>query len=182
MLLYLLYVIGALIALLLLYAALRPAQRSISRSLIIAARPETLFPYINNGKKSFEWMPWKDSDPGVTMQYSGPAEGVGASSAWVSSGKMGIGNAVIVASVLNKSVQTQLTYTKPVAMSQLAEISLEPVTSGTKVTWSVNCHNGFFFRLIGLFVNFDKLVGGEFEKGLRKLKSLTENPNERGLR
>ena len=162
----------------LIYVAMQPAACTISREILIKASPESLFPHINNSKKMNAWMPWQDSDPGVKMQYSGPEEGVGAKSSWESSGKMGLGNAVVVESIPNKSVKTQLTYTKPMEMSQLAEVSLAPVDGGTKVKWSVEAHNGFVFRLIGTIMNMDKMVGGEFEKGLAKLKAMTESNNK----
>lgn len=88
---------------------------------------------------------------------------------------MGTGQAVVTESILNKSVVTQLTYTKPMVMTQLAEISLEPTAGDTRVKWSVDGHNGFFFRLMGIFINMDKMIGGEFEKGLAKLKVLVES-------
>lgn len=158
----------------LLYVALKPSACNISRETIVKATPEVLFPYINNSKKMNEWMPWQESDPGVKMTYSGPEEGVGSKSSWDSSGKMGTGNAVVVESILNKSVKTQLTYTKPMEMAQLAEMTLTPVDGGTKVTWSVDGHNGFMFRLMGVIMNAEKMVGGEFEKGLAKLKTTAE--------
>jgi hypothetical protein len=34
--------------------------------------------------------------------------------------------------------------------------------------------NNFIARAFCLFVNMDKMVGGEFEKGLENLKSVTE--------
>ena len=119
-------------------------------------------------------MPWQDSDPHVKMQYSGPEEGLGATSSWESTGKMGVGNAVVIESIHNTSVKTQLTYTKPMQMSQIAEMTLTPVEHGTKVKWSVNGHNGFVFCLIGILMNVEKMVGGEFEKGLLKLKREVE--------
>jgi hypothetical protein len=45
----------------------------------------------------------------------------------------------------------------------------------TSVRWSVNGHNSFFFRIMGIFISMDKMVGGEFEKGLVKLKKLVES-------
>lgn len=174
MFLKILVLFGLGIGIFLIYVALKPAAQTISRELVIAASPETLFPYINNGRKSNEWMPWTDSDPGCIMQYTGPEEGVGSKSSWDSKGKMGTGNAVVVESILNTSVKTQLTYTKPMEMSQLAEITLTPAPGGTKVKWSVDGHNNFAFRLMGVFMNIDKMVGGEFEKGLVKLKNLVE--------
>ena len=119
-------------------------------------------------------MPWNESDPGFVMSFSGPEEGVGSKSSWDSKGQMGTGEALVVESIANQSVKTKLTYTKPFQMQQLAEISLSPTDSGTKVRWSVSGDKGFFFRLMGVFFNCDSMIGGEFEKGLSKLKKQAE--------
>jgi hypothetical protein len=60
-------------------------------------------------------------------------------------------------------------------MQQLAEIALMPAEAGTKVRWSVSGERNFFFKLIGVFVSCDEMVGGEFEKGLRNLKRMVED-------
>jgi len=59
-------------------------------------------------------------------------------------------------------------------MSQVAEISLTPSNDGTVVRWSVKGKNSFVGRLFCLFMNMEKMVGGQFEKGLMKLKSKVE--------
>lgn len=165
---------GVIVIGVLVVAAFRPAEMRISRDMVIAASPETLFPYINSSKKAYEWMPWSAGDPGLQIQFSGPAEGVGAKSTW--SGKeMGEGSSLVIESIPNQSVKTKLDYTKPFEMSQIAMVSLAPTNGGTRVEWSVSGHNNFFFRLMGVFVNCDKMVGGEFEKGLAKLKTLAES-------
>jgi len=40
--------------------------------------------------------------------------------------------------------------------------------------WSMSGKNNFFFKAFGLFVNCDKLIGGDFEKGLAALKAAAE--------
>jgi hypothetical protein len=172
-------VIGTVVIVLVLflsYIALQNPNYKISRQQIINASPEAIFPWINNSKKTNEWMPWKDSDPNVQMKYSGPDEGVGSVSSWDSSGNMGVGKAEVVESIPNKLVKTQLTYTKPMEMSQLAEISLAPAANGTMVTWSVSGTNNFIGRVFCFFMNMDKMVGGEFEKGLTNLRKIVEKP------
>ena len=170
-----LIVIAVIIAGILLFAAFRPAQMQISREIIINAPADKLFPYINNSQKAYDWMPWKDSDPEVKIIYSGPAEGVGAKSSWNSPGKMGVGESEVTESVLNDHVTTKLNYTKPMSMSQTATVSLSSAANGqTLVKWSVNGHNAFVFRLMGIFIDCDKMVGDEFNKGLNKLKTLAE--------
>jgi uncharacterized protein YndB with AHSA1/START domain len=162
-----------IIAGVLITAALASPEMKVSREVEIAASPEQIFPFINNAKKSYQWMPWSEGDPGIKIEFTGPDEGVGSRSSWHGE-QMGVGNSEVTESLTNQMVKTKLVYTKPFAMSQLAEVSLTPTTNGTLVKWSVSGENNFFFRLIGIFVNCDKMIGGEFEKGLGKLKSLIE--------
>ncbi len=156
------------------YIALESPEYKISREIKITASPEVIFPFINNSRKADEWMPWKDSDPSVKMTYSGPEEGVGATSEWNSTGSMGTGSARVVESLLNEQVKTELNYAKPMKMEQTALISLIPEKEGTIVRWSVTGQNNFVGRLFCFFIDMDKFVGGEFEKGLSKLKTMTE--------
>lgn len=169
--------IVVLLAALFLYAANQPAEMRITRSVVINnVSPEAVFPYINNSESANSWMPWKDADPEVKMSYSGPAEGVGSKSSWNSSGQMGTGEALVVESILNQRVKTQLNYTKPFEMKQLAEMEVAAVDGGTRVSWSVSGHKNFLFRLMGVFFDCDSMIGGEFDKGLTKLKGMLEKP------
>ena len=42
----------------------------------------------------------------------------------------------------------------------------------TNITWAMTGTCGFVHKLFGLVFNSDKMVGGEFAKGLASLKSL----------
>lgn len=157
------------------YVALKPSQYTVSRALLIQASPAAIFPHINNHKRTNEWMPWAETDPSVQMKYSSPAEGVGSSVTWESTGQMGVGKAETIESVKNEKVISRLTYTKPMEMTQDAEISLSPAPGGgTLVRWSVTGHNNFLGRLVCTFMNMDKMIGAEFEKGLARLKTRVE--------
>ena len=163
------------VGLFMLYVAIQPSDFSITRELSIKASAESIFPLINNSEKANSWMPWKASDPNVKMEFSGPSEGVGSKSFWNSTGQMGTGEALVVESVPNQLVKTQLVYSKPFEMSQMAEVSLAPGTDGsTVVRWTVTGKNNFMGRLFCVFMDMDKIVGSEFEKGLNNLKSLVE--------
>ena len=172
-------ILGVLVLLagFLTYVAFQPSEMYIVREIFIKAPSEKIFPFINNSQKANSWMPWQESDPGAIMKYSGPEEGVGSTSSWDSPGKMGTGKAEVVESVPNQTVKTKLTYTKPMNMSQMAEVSLTPSADGTIVKWSVKGNNTFLGRLMCVFMNMDKMVGGQFEKGLTKLKNQVEAGN-----
>lgn len=142
--------------------------------MTVRAPAEKIFPFLNNQKLAEKWGPWSEVDPKAHMTYSGPGEGVGAITSWESEGQLGHGSATITESVPNQSVRIQLAYTKPMTMNQLSDYILEPAGEETKVTWRVEGQNNFIGRVMCLFFNMDKQVGGMFEKGLSNLKTLVE--------
>ncbi len=62
--------------------------------------------------------------------------------------------------------------------SELILIKLEFVkpfeATSTAVTWSMSGENNFIARAVCLFMDVDKTVGGDFEKGLAQMKSVVE--------
>lgn len=170
--------LGVVIAVAVGIAAFQSPNYKISRDILIAASPSSLFPYINHSQKMGDWMPWKESDAQMVMSYAGPSEGVGSVASWDSPGPMGTGKSEIVESIPGKSVTTRITYLKPMEMTQNSVMSLEAVAGGTKVTWAVDGQNALIGRVMCLFMNMDKMVGSEFTKGLTKLKAIAEAPSK----
>lgn len=169
--------IGLIIVAILVAAALQPADYTVSREISIKAPAEKIFPYLNNSKLAEQWGPWMEIDPSTKMQYSGPDSGPGSRADWTSDGQMGVGSATITESVPNQKVVMKLAYTKPMAMTQDAEYNLRTEGAESVVTWKVQGKNTFPGRVMCMFMNMDKMVGGMFEKGLSKLKTLVEKSN-----
>ena len=46
--------------------------------------------------------------------------------------------------------------------------------SGTTVTWEMTGKNALVSKIFGLFMNMDKLIGADFDKGLARLKRVAE--------
>lgn len=168
--------LAALVVLFLIYVALIPAHYVITRSVVIQAKPEAVFPYLISMKKADEWMPWKDSDPEMKSTYKGTDSGIGAISSWESTGRMGVGQAEVVEVLENQKVKTKITYTKPMQFTQDSEFLLSNSSEGVVMTWNASGESPYINRLICALgiMNMDKYVGGEFEKGLKKLKALVE--------
>lgn len=164
----------AVIALFLAYVAFQPADYTIAREIKINASAEKIFPFLNSSKLAEKWGPWSEIDPEAKMVFSGPEEGVGAQTSWDTGKQLGTGSATIAESVLNQKVGIKLEYTKPMNMTQYAEYLITPADTGSIVTWKVQGKNSFVGRIMCVFVNMDKMVGGMFEKGLSNLKNLVE--------
>lgn len=167
----------AIVAVFLVYVAMKPADYMISRELAINATPEKIFPYLNGSKLANNWMPWKEVDPQAEMAFEGPEFGPGAKTSWDSKGQLGKGSATILESVPNQRVRIRLAYVRPFEMEQEAEYVVRPAGEQNIVTWSVRGKNNFIGRAMCAFMNMDKMVGGNFERGLANLKALVEKSN-----
>ncbi len=67
----------------------------------------------------------------------------------------------------------KLEYTKPMSMNQTSDYLISEKEGMSQVTWRVEGKNTYFGRIMCLFFNMDKMVGGMFEKGLSNLKNFS---------
>jgi hypothetical protein len=154
--------------------ATRPAKFRIERSITIAAPPEKAFVHVNDFHKWVGWSPWEALDPTMKKTFEGAAEGVGSVYSWVGNGKVGEGRMTIERSVAPSFVGLKLEFFKPWAATNPTTFSFDPVPEGTKLTWAMDGTNNFSAKAFSLFMNMDKLVGRDFERGLAALKKLAE--------
>ena len=174
MLLNILIALAVLAAIVLLLAAFRPTDFRVVRSLTIAAPPAALFALVNDFREWRQWSPWEKVDPNMQRAYDGPAAGTGARYSWVGNNQVGQGNMVITESHPAELIRIKITFLKPMAGVCDIEFSFKAEDGRTLVTWSMGgCHN-FMARVMGLFMNLDKMTGGYFEQGLADLKRITE--------
>jgi carbon monoxide dehydrogenase subunit G len=154
--------------------SLRPSEFRVARSATISAPPAAVFEQVNDLQKWKVWSPWEKMDPAMKQIYEGPQSGTGASSSWVGNNQVGEGKMTITDSRPNESVKFKLEFLKPFAATNTAEFTFKPEGEQTVVTWSMTGRNNFMFKAVGLFMDCDKMVGGNFEQGLASMKSAVE--------
>ena len=167
-------VIGAFAVAFLIYVAMLPSEFRIERSLAIQAPVQTLYLLINDLRGFNRWNPFAKADPDVQIDYSGPESGVGAAYDWTGK-KAGAGRMQTATSTPSK-VTMALDFNKPFEAHNIAEFTLAPAGSTTTVTWAMTGNRPFSHKLMGTIFNMDKMVGGEFAKGLQNLKAIAEKP------
>jgi uncharacterized protein YndB with AHSA1/START domain len=175
MILKILLVIAIPVALILLFAATRPNTFRTQRSLWINAPPEKIFALIDDFHNWNRWAPQDREDSTMKRNYSGPASGPGAVSEWQSSGSAGAGRMAIAQSTPPARIAIQTDFVKPFAAHNLNEFVLEPVGTGTRVTWTMEGSNLYVMKVMGVFVNMDRMMGKHFEAGLENLKSAAQS-------
>lgn len=166
--------IAVVILVFLIIVAMQPADYQVTRSATVATPPDVVFPHVNELKKWAAWNPWEKLDPNMKLTYDGPASGAGASYSWVGNSDVGEGRMTITDSRLNESVKTKLEFFKPMAGVSDAVFTFKPQGNQTVVTWAMTGKNNFIGKAICMFMNMDKMIGGQFEKGLADLKSVAE--------
>lgn len=154
--------------------ALQPSDFRVSRSAKMAAPPETVFAQVNDFHQWQAWSPWAKLDPNAQFSYSGPASGPGAVFRWAGNNEVGEGAMTILESKPGERILIQLDFLKPMAGTSTAEFTFRPEAGQTSVTWSMFGKNNFIAKAMGLFMNCDEMIGGQFEKGLAQMKSVVE--------
>ena len=162
------------VAALLAYAATKPDTFRVQRSTGINAPAERIFPLIASLKSMNTWNPFLEPDPAIKLAYSGPDSGKGAAHTWSGNSKVGEGRIEITDAAPSSQVTMQLDMLKPLKGSNAVEFTLQPSGKTTTVTWTMSGRQPFMIRLMSVFVDCDKMVGLQFEKGLGKLKAIAE--------
>jgi hypothetical protein len=151
-----------------------PASFIVERSLDIRAPADRIFPHVADFNAWFAWSPYEKRDPAMKRRFSGKPSGVGAIYEWDGNRNVGQGRMEILESTPPSKVRIDLQFIKPFKAHNVAEFTFDPHGQNTTVTWAMHGPTTFMSRVMGLFINMDKMIGKDFETGLRNLKAITE--------
>jgi uncharacterized protein YndB with AHSA1/START domain len=160
-----------------LFADTRPNIIQVTRSITIQAPAEKIFPLIDDFHHWPGWAPQDKEDPTMKRIYSGEESGAGAISDWQGTGNAGKGRMTIMESAAPNKVVVRVDFVRPFVAHNVNEFVLEPSEPGTstRVTWTMRGPNLFFMKVLGVFVNMDRMLGKHFEAGLQNLKIVSES-------
>jgi uncharacterized protein YndB with AHSA1/START domain len=167
-------VVLTVVVILLVYVSTRLDQFRIARKVTIKASPDAIFPLIDDLRRFNEWNPFAKADPAIKLAYGATSAGPGGSYNWDSTGQAGKGHMEIIESAAPSRVAMSLQFDKPMKANNQVVFTLQPQGAATEVTWEMTGMYGFLHKAMGVVFNFDKMVGGEFEKGLAALKARAE--------
>lgn len=163
--------LAAVLAVLLVVISMQPDSYTVTRTGVVPAPPDVVFTHVNDFSKWGAWSPWAKLDPNMKLTLSANPVGKGATSAWAGNSDVGEGKMTITDSTPSTSIDIDLEFMKPMESKSKTKFVFAPEGAGTKVTWSMTGENNFMGKAFGLFMNFDKMIGADFEKGLESLKT-----------
>jgi hypothetical protein len=166
----------ALVAVLAVIGLLLPRTYKMERSVVIHAPAEIAFDQVNDLKKNENWSPWKAADPTVQINYGSTTVGKGAMSSWTSQ-KSGEGTMTIVESNPNQDIQTELDFKGMGKSTGYFTFTPEVTSDGQAIRVLQGMRGDLGYNLPARYMNLmmEKMVGPMFEKGLAKLKEVSES-------
>jgi uncharacterized protein YndB with AHSA1/START domain len=164
---------AVLIAVVVIFAATRADAFHVERTVDIKAAPEKIFPLINDFHQWDAWTPY-NKDPAMQKTFSGNTSGAGACYAWQGNKQVGKGSIEITVTTPPTRVALDLHMMEPFEAHNKVVFTLSAAGDTTSVTWGMDGRQSFLLKAMGLFFSMDKMVGKDFEVGLRRLKAAVE--------
>ena len=156
------------------YAATRPSQYRVARSASVNAPASVVYQQVSDFHRWEAWSPWEKLDSAMKKTFSGPESGKGAGYAWAGNAKVGEGKMAILDAEPDRRVEIRLEFIKPFAGVSQTVFAFAPKGEATEVTWAMAGTNNFVAKVFGVFMDLDKAIGGDFERGLANLKAVSE--------
>lgn len=167
-------VVGAIALGIVGFGLFLPSKFEVSRSASIQAAPDKVYDLIADPRHWKSWSAWNRRDPNMDITYSGPPFGQGAKWAWKSKSE-GTGQMEFTKVEPNRRVDYALFFPE-YGMRSAGAFRVEPVGTGTQVTWTNSGDVGPNPLRHYVAWLMDRLVGPDFEAGLANLKAVAERP------
>jgi uncharacterized protein YndB with AHSA1/START domain len=166
--------VAVVVVVLVIIISLQPTDFAITRSATIAAPAANVFAQVNDFHNWQAWSPWAKLDPAARNSFDGAPAGTGAVFAWDGNKKVGAGRMRIDQSQPNELIRMTINFLRPFKATNQTEFTFKPAGDGTTIAWTMTGKKNFMSKAFCLFANMDKMVGGDFEKGLVAIKGVVE--------
>ena len=143
-------------------------------SVAINAPKEKVWQYAGSLHGMEKWSPFIESDPDIQVSFEGQDSAVGAIYTWKGNKEVGSGSQTISKIDPLNRMDTHLHFIEPFEGEADAYLKLSGEGNATNVAWGFNTRYKYPMNVMLFFINMDKMMGESFNKGLAKLKQLSE--------
>lgn len=152
-------------------SAIGPARTEVERSIYVNGNQQDLYAFLLDFSNYQQWQPVAELDSALESRIEGP-RGEGGKYFWSGNELVGSGSLEIIKADPFRFIEMRVLYTEPWDVEASYLFRLSPEKNGTKVTWRYEAKNAFLSRISLLFMDMDKLLGAELEKGLEQMRTL----------
>ncbi len=165
--------LAAIIAIILIAAAFQPPHYRVERTATINLPPGVVFAHVNDFHHWQKFNPFTDPDPDVQLTYEGASAGEGAIYKWKGNAEVGEGMMTITESKPNEHIAIDMHFMEPMEGHATTHFNMKPAVNGTELTWAMKGENEYVGKIMCLFMDMDKMIGAQFEKGLARMNNFT---------
>ncbi|MHA4809224.1 SRPBCC family protein [Flavitalea flava] len=170
-----LYIIGGIVVLILLMAAVTGTGWTYEKSISVKAPLSRVWEKTNSLKALNSWNPWVGRDPDIRIEFSGTDGTPGAKYSWDSAIKnVGAGIQTILSVTDRSELVSRVDFIRPFKGTGQAYIQVREETGATRVTWKIVSSTPYPMNIIKLFGVIEKNMEKDFGEGLNKLKNICE--------
>ena len=170
-----LYIIGGIIALILIIAAFTGTAWTFEKSIQINAPVDRVWQHTKSFATMNQWSPYIGRDPQIKQTITGIDGTPGATYSWDSAqNNVGAGNQTITEINEGKRLSSRINFIRPFKGVADAEIRIAGENGGTRATWYIASSTPYPMNIIKLFGVIEKNMDRDFNLGLGKLKALCE--------
>jgi len=170
-----LFALLILIGLVLLIALFLPNDFAVEKAITVNKPREFVFQHVKSLKFQNEWSVWNELDPNAKHEFKGEDGTVGFIASWDGNEDMGAGEQEIIAITEGERMETELRFLRPMEIKNYCYMTTESINENeTNVKWGFKGSFAYPFNVFLLFLNMEKNIGNDFEKGLQKFKTLVE--------
>lgn len=175
-----LIILAIVIAIPLLVALFVKKEYSVERDITINKPKQEVYNYIKYLKNQNNFSKWASMDPNMKKEFKGTDGTVGFVSAWESDKKdVGKGEQEIKNMHEGERIDYEIRFIRPFASIAPAYLATESAGDNqTKVKWGFNGHMPYPMNLMLVFMDMDKLIGGDLQTGLNNLKNILEKSKQ----
>lgn len=166
--------IAALLVLGFVAVSVQPDSQHIERSKIVHAAPSDVYAVVADFRQWNAWSPWAELDPAQKTTFSENPVGKGAWTTWEGNDQVGKGKMTYTEAVENEKLVEHLEFIEPFASEATVTFTFTPEGDGTKVVWAYDAEQAFMAKAMGMVMDMEAMLGGDFEKGLNKMAPLAE--------
>ncbi len=152
-----------------------PKEFNMSRRIIINSDKSAVYKVLADYSRMIEWSPWAKLDPACKYEYSGNAGEVGHSYSWKGNKDVGSGTMTLTEVVPDDNLTFSLKFLEPFESEADGKWIMKDTTDGTLVTWTFHTQHNFVNSIFMYFMDMEKMLGPDYEKGLASLKEVIEN-------
>ena len=172
--LWVIIVLAGIIVLFLVIGVFTKKDYSVAREVIINKPKSMVFDYLKLLKNQNKFSVWATMDPDMKTTFTGTDGTEGFISAWDSENKnVGKGEQEILKIVEGERIDYEIRFIRPFKSISWAFITTTAVNENqTRVHWEFNAKMKYPTNLMLVFMNMEKMIGNDLQKGLENLSEI----------